>query len=94
MEQWLSIPTGEQLELGNPLIWGDSRIVRDGDCICQPDGTTVPLSYDYTYLFSDERHLFYYGMTAKQGWEWFNGVRGEERFKSYIPRAKALTEMK
>ena len=94
MEQWLSIPAGEQLELGNPLIWGDSRIVCDEICLYQPDGSTVPLSYDYAYLFGTQRYLFYYGMTAKQGWEWFNGVREEERFKSFIPRAKALTEIK
>ncbi len=94
MEQWLSIPAGERLEFGDPLIWGESRIERDGECLYQPDGSTVPLSYDYMYLFSNQRHLFYYGMTAKNGWEWFNGVREEERFKSYIPRAKAFTEMK
>ena len=94
MEQWLSFADDEKLEFGNPLIWGESRIVRDGDCLCQPDGTSIPLSDDYAYLFSDERHLFYYGLTAKQGWEWFDGVRDEERFKAYIPRARALTEMK
>ena len=66
----------------------------DEICLYQPDGSTVPLSYDYAYLFGNQRHLFYYALTAKQGWEWFNGVREEERFKSYIPRAKALTEIK
>ncbi len=93
-EQWLSFPADEKLEFGDPLIWGDARIVRDGECLYQPDGSSVPLSFDYMYLFSNQRHLFYYGLTAKNGWEWFNGVREEERFKSYIPRAKALTEIK
>ncbi len=94
MEKWQSIPEGERLEFGDPLIWGKSRVVRGGHYLIQLDGTTVPLSVDYRHLFSDHRHLFYYGLTAKQGWEWFDGVRDEERFKAYIPRARALTEMK
>ena len=32
----------------------------------------------------------YYGMTAPRGWEWFNPVRNEERFKEYIERAKKM----
>lgn len=29
-------------------------------------------------------------MTAPRGWEWFNPVRNEERFKEYIERAKKM----
>jgi hypothetical protein len=34
----------------------------------------------------------HYGMTAKRGWEWFNSVREEERFKEYIKRAEIMVE--
>ena len=30
----------------------------------------------------------YDGMTAVHGWEWFDSVRDEERFKKAIERAK------
>ena len=94
MEKWLSIPAGEQLEFGDPLIWGEIYVERDGDCLLLPDGKREPITYDYTHVFSAQRHLFYYGLTTPHGWEWFDGVREEERFKSYIPRAQALTEIK
>ena len=34
----------------------------------------------------------YYGMTAPHGWEWFNPVRDEDRFKEYVERARKMTE--
>ena len=94
MEKWLSIPAGEPLEFGDPLIWGDITVERDGDWLDLQDGKREPISAELSYLFGNQQHLFYYGLTAPGGWEWFNGVREEERFKSYIPRAQALTEIK
>ena len=94
MEQWLSIPAGEPLEFGDPLIWGDITVERDGEWLNLPDGKREPIPAELSYLFGNQQHLFYYGLTAPGGWEWFNGVREEERFKSYIPRAQALTEIK
>ena len=55
-----------------------------------PDGSIEPLTYEH--LFSDSANLMHYGMTAPHGWEWFNPVREEERFKEYIERAKILME--
>ncbi|MBR5869999.1 MAG: hypothetical protein IKZ09_03100 [Clostridia bacterium] len=94
MERWLSFGADEKLEFGDPLIWGDIGIVRGGEELILSDGTREPLSYEITYLFDENRQLFYYGMTAKHGWEWFDGVRGEDRFKAYLPRAQAMTETK
>ena len=34
----------------------------------------------------------YYAMTAPRGWEWFNGIREDERFKAAIERARILME--
>ena len=42
----------------------------------------------------DSETDMYYGMTAPRGWEWFNSVRNEERFKEYIERAKKLAGKK
>lgn len=93
MERWLSIPDGEKLEFGDPLIWGDITVERDGEWLNLPDGTREPIPDNLSYLFGNQRHLFHYGLTVSSGWEWFDGVRGEERFNSCIPRALALTEI-
>jgi hypothetical protein len=34
----------------------------------------------------------YNGMTAPHGWEWFDSVRNEDRFKEYIEKAKKIAE--
>ena len=47
---------------------------------------------DYGHMFNPKAEHLYYGMTAKHGWEWFDSVREEERFKEYIERAKLLME--
>ncbi|MBQ8400929.1 MAG: sigma-70 family RNA polymerase sigma factor [Clostridia bacterium] len=88
--KWAEIPDGEALEVGNPLIYGGIRLIKGKGVIELPDGTREPLDYDY--LFHPTADHMYYGMTATQGWEWFNPVRGEERFKTYIERAKQLME--
>ena len=48
----------------------------------------------YKYLLEYDVSIMHYGMTAQRGWEWFNSVRDEERFKEYIERARKLTEKK
>ena len=55
-----------------------------------PDGTTEPVSY--AHLFEETGSLIYYGMTAPHGWEWFDSVRSEERFRAYTERARKMTE--
>ncbi len=88
--KWEEIPDGEALEVGNDLIFGGIKLIKGKGVIELPDGTREPL--DYAYLFHPAADNMYYGMTAPRGWEWFNPVRGEERFKEYIERAAALKE--
>ena len=90
--QWAAIPDGELLEVGNELIWGGIKLVKGEGIIVLPDGTREYLDYDY--LLAPEVSGMYYGMTAPRGWEWFNSVRNEDRFKEYIERAKKLMEGK
>ncbi len=33
-------------------------------------------------------------LTAERGWEWFDPIRGEERFKALVERVRALVEVK
>lgn len=87
-EKWDRIPDGTPLEVGCELIYGGVRVVKGRHELLLPDGTREPLQY--RELFSVNGSLMYYGMTAKRGWEWFNGVRDEERFRAAIERAKPL----
>ncbi len=87
---WKNIPDGELLDVGDELIYGGIKLVKGKNIIELPDGRREGI--DYGYLFYPKAENMYYGMTAKSGWEWFNSVRDEERFKEYIKRAKALME--
>ena len=49
---------------------------------------------DYEYLFHPAAEDMYRGMTAPRGWEWFNSVRQEDRFKEYVERARQLKDTK
>jgi len=66
---------GAQYEYGHGVIW-------------LSDGTKEPVSHQWELEY-DASNL-YYSMTAPSGWEWFNPVRNEDRFKEYIERAKKL----
>lgn len=88
--KWDSIANGTEMEVGDPLIYGGVKVVKGKEYLKLPDGKIEPLSYDY--LFEGTCQLMYYGMTAPHGWEWFNSVRKEERFKEYIEEARKLAE--
>ncbi len=87
---WKNIPDGELLDVGDEMIYGGIKLVKGKEIIELPDGTREGI--DYGSMFYPKAEHMYYGMTAKHGWEWFNSVREEERFKAYIERAKALME--
>ncbi len=86
--KWDSIAEGAEMEVGDPLIYGGIKVVKGKSFVLLPDGRREPISYEY--MFEDTSYLMYYGLTAKHGWEWFNSVRNEDRFKEYIERAQKL----
>ena len=85
---WDSIPHGAQMEVGDPLIYGDIKVVKGKGLLQLPNNTVESLPY--SDLFDGDCGLMYYGMTAPYGWEWFNPVRKEERFQEYVERAKKM----
>lgn len=89
--KWDSIPEGAEMSVGDPLIYGDIKVIKGKTLAKLPDVTLEPISYED--LFGGTCNLMYYGMTAPQGWEWFNSVRNEERFKEYIERAKKMAHI-
>ncbi len=88
--KWDAIRDGEEMEVGNPLIYGGIKVIKGKSLLRLPDGTMEPITY--TRLFEDKAELMLYGMTAPHGWEWFDSVRDEEHFKEYIERAREMAE--
>ncbi|MBE6548964.1 MAG: hypothetical protein E7670_00895 [Ruminococcaceae bacterium] len=88
--KWDNITDGTELDVGDPLIYGGIKVVKGKGLIKLPDDTTEPITYDH--LFEGTCNLMYYGMTARHGWEWFNSVRNEDRFKEYVERAKKIAD--
>ena len=86
--KWDSISEGEEMDVGNALIYGGIKVIKGKGVIKLPDGTKEPISYDH--LFDVHISFMHHGMTALYGWEWFNPVRDEERFKQYVERAGKL----
>lgn len=87
--KWDSIPDGTEMEVGDPLIYGGITVIKGKSVIKLPDDTMEPVTYDH--LFEGTCSLMYYGMTAPRGWEWFDPVRNEDRFKEYVERARKMT---
>jgi len=88
---WETIPEGTELEIGDPLIYGDIKLIKGKEVLKLPDGTFEPV--EYGSIFADELFdTMYRGMTAPRGWEWFNSVRKDDRFKELIDRVKELAE--
>ena len=88
--KWDSIPNGTEMDVGDPLIYGDIKVIKGKSLIKLPDDTIEPISYEH--LFNETCSLMYYGLTAPYGWEWFDSVRNEDCFKEYIERAKNMID--
>ena len=89
-EEWDKIPDGAETDTGDTMLFGGVKMLKNKGALVFPDGTKEPI--DDGYVLRESKDLLYRGMTAKQGWEWFNPVRDEERFKEYIERARKLIE--
>ena len=87
--KWNEYEDGAEFETGKKEMLGDSRIVKNRGYILLPDGTRHLLSYENEFNNSATR-ILYYALTARRGWEWFNKVRDEDRFKEFINKAQLL----
>jgi len=86
--KWETIENGSEMEVGDPMIWGGIKVIKGKKRLLLPDGRQEVLHE--SHLFEGDASLMYYGMTAPRGWEWFNPVRAEERFKEYVARAAEM----
>ena len=79
---------GELLDTGKEELLGGIKYVYGKDYILLPDGSKEPISYEYRMNYNAREVVW--ALTARGGWEWFNSVRNEERFKAYIERAEKI----
>ncbi len=91
-EKWLAIPDGELLEVGSEHIFGGIKLKKGTGMVVLPDGTSEQAFETWLGGLVTNPNRMYYGMTATRGWEWFDPVRNEERFKAYIERADELNK--
>ena len=72
-EKWETIPDGEEMDVGEPLVYGGIKVIKGKNILKFPDGIHELIAYEE--LFTGEASMMYYGMTAPHGWEWFDPVR-------------------
>ena len=89
MTEWCGYPDGTPLPLGSGELFGGIRYVKGRELILLPDGTKEPVTDG---SMDESSEMMYYALTSPRGWEWFNSVRQEERFKEYIEKARNLAE--
>lgn len=90
-KEWDGIPDGELLETGDKFIFGGIKVIKGkSNVIVLPDGTEEIIREDGFFFNINGAEMMYYAMTALHGWEWFDGVREEERFKKAVDKAKKL----
>ena len=81
---------GELLSVGSGELFEGIKYEYENGVILLPDGTREPVSYDYRMNFNAKN--FVYALTAPYGWEWFNTVRNEDRFKEIVEGAEKLAD--
>ena len=77
---------GDLLRVGGEKLFGGAVYVWGNGCVQLPDGSLEPIAYEYR-MNSGLKNL-YYAITATSGWEWFNTVRDDARFKKYVERVR------
>lgn len=83
-EKIADLKEGDLLEIGDPYLFGGAKLIWGKDVILCADGSMEPVDYEWTLHYNGEN--LFYALTAPHGWEWFDSVRDEERFKACVDR--------
>ena len=92
--KWGEFKADDLLDTGKENIFAGAKLLKSRDyeaTLSLPDGALEALSA-YGYRINPYVDVIYSVLNARGGWEWFNSVRDEERFKEYIERARRLIE--
>lgn len=88
--QWVEIPVGTPLEVGNEQIYGGIKYLKDKSQILLPDGRVEAIEYGGILEFNAV--FMYNALSAQYGWEWFNPVRSDERFIAFTEKVKGYAD--
>ena len=85
-KRWKMLQDKSPLELGNPLFFGETKLVKNDYHIQLPDGSMLFNFNGMRYVLIDLADI----MNTKTGWEWFDQVRNEEHWNSILKEANEL----
>lgn len=88
-EKWNAIPCGKPMDVGSEPIFGGVKKLKNKREILLTDGTEEVFIGHWTY-FIEQKDELYNRLTQPHGWEWFDSVRGEDRWNAILERAKAM----
>ena len=82
---------------GTPLYFGDEGLfakayAKQGEVKIYSNENLCINHYANTFFARLADIDIYYSLTAPKGWEWFNSVREEERFRELVEKAKEIGE--
>lgn len=82
-----ALPKDEPLEVGDEEVFGGLKIILSTGEMVLADGCRDICNEWSSY---GNAGWMYAGMTAGQGWAWFDLVRGDDRFRALVERARVL----
>jgi hypothetical protein len=85
-KRYLKIPDGTAVSLGNGIFYGETKAVKNKYVLALPNGKSLINLLGIRWNKVGVAEI----MTAKNGWEWFDTVRGEERYISDLKKAESI----
>ena len=85
-KRYLKIPDGGEVSLGNEFFFGETKAVKNKYALVLPNGKSLINLLGIRWNKVGVAEI----MTAKNGWEWFDTVRGEERYISDLKKAESI----
>jgi len=85
--RWHELPENSLLDLGNPLFFGETKLIKNDWHIQLPNGYKLPILRGFKNSIANLTSI----MEADKVWEWFNCVRNEDRWSAILSAAKSIT---
>lgn len=79
-QRWLWIPDDAPLALGNPLVYGETKIAKGRPFIILPNGKQIPFNYEGFYTMKSLSDI----LDSNNGKKWFDSIKNNNRFLKMI----------
>lgn len=86
-ERWMAIPPETRLDMGDPTLFGGVQWIKGRFLLQYTDGRKGALVPCLAFCCYD----VYRVLTAPEGWEGFDAVRNDRRFREILHRAETLS---